>query len=188
MKTKLGDICEIQSGLYVKPDERKENSAVLVNLKDFDENLDFIEPSAFTDPLEIKEKYIIGKNDVLVSTKLKFKAYRLPRLTDDIFVATNSFAILRPKDQNILPDYLKWYINHPDRKAFFSFAVQGTPRVPYIRVKKLAEMKIDLPDLETQKQFVSIDSLMKREKQLTQKILNKKEMYIQTLLSNTVKK
>ncbi|MGB3452567.1 MAG: restriction endonuclease subunit S [Moheibacter sp.] len=188
MKLKLGDICEIQPGLYLKPSDRQEYSAVFVNLRDFDENHEFTEPSAFVNLDEVKNKYIIKKDDILFSTRVKFNAYRLPVHSNQMFVASNSFAILKLRNRKLLPDYLSWFINHPDREPFYALRVQGSNRIPYISTSELAEMEIDLPDLETQKLIGSIDSLLKKEKRLTAEILEKRYIYIQTLLSQKIKK
>lgn len=188
MELELGDICTIQPGVYMRSSERNKDSAVFVNLRDFNENLEFTEAETFVDLKEVKDKYIIKEKDLLFSTRLKFNAYQFPNSRNESYVASNSFAILRLKNRKILTEYLKWYLNHSDREAFFALSAQGTARVPYISIKKLAKMKIDLPDLDTQKLIVSVSSLMEREKSLTQTILDKKEIYIQNLLSNTIGK
>lgn len=188
MRVKLKDIVELQPGVYLKPLEGNSKSvAHLLGLRDFDENLDYLNSSTEVDKKEVKEKYIINGNDILFSSRMQFNAFYLPKDKSKTFVASSSFIILKPNLKKVVPDYLMWFLNHPNTQHTFSSLSQATSRVPYISTKKLQEIELDLPNLSTQKQIADIHQLQRREKQLTHALLEKKEQYIQHILLNTSK-
>lgn len=182
----INKIAQLQSGVYLKTAEERQG-AFLVGLKDFDEELNFIKASVPVNADEVKDKHIIGKDDVLFSTRLKFNAFRLPE-SKDAFVASNSFIIMRPDLVEVLPDYLAWYLNHPETQKQLALMAQSSSRMPYISLKKMADLEINLPQLLKQKEIVEMDELFKKEKNSTKHLLAKKEEYYQSILFGISKK
>src|SRR5699024_2468759 len=183
MKVISNQIVELQPGVYLKSSEFEKNrKAFFVGLKDFDEKFSFIGDAPRINPKKVKEKYFIAPEDVLFSTRVKFNAFKLPKNTNMQFVASNSFVILKPLLQKILPEYLHWYLNHYKTQESLQRMIYGQTSLPFISVKQLGDLEIALPNIETQKTIVKLHQLQKKEKQLTEKIINKKELYNQTLL------
>lgn len=187
MKTDLNSVAELQPGVYIKTVENAKDKAYLLGIKDFDENFNLIQPSAEVDKNVVREKYIVQKDHVLFSTRLKFNAFKLPT-SKDVYVASNSFMLIKPDTKKVKPDYLRWFLNHPNTQQEFLQLQQGSSRMPYIGQKKLGEIQINLPKMSIQKEISTIYDIFNKEKDLTQKLISKKEQYVQSLLLKTSKK
>lgn len=183
MLVKLKDIVALQPGVHIKTSEDPISEKVhILGLKDFDNELRFLGKPAEVNIQDVKDKYIVQKNHILFSSRLKFNAFSLPKDSPKTFVASSSFIILKPRIDKVTPEYLMWYLNLPKTQTKFNYLAQATSRVPYISQKKLAEIKIELPDLSIQKEIAHIVKLHDREKQLLQNLIQKKEQYIQSIL------
>ena len=81
----------------------------------------------------------------------------------------------------MLPAYLAWYINQPKAQVYFERQASGTI-TRMIHKKALAEMEIELPSLDRQKQVVTIARLAAREQELIRLLAEKKKSYINGIL------
>lgn len=188
MKIKLVNIASLQSGVYLKASEdASADKAYLLGLRDFDDALNYLGTAVEVVRAEVKEKYIIEDHHVLFSSRLKFNAFPLPKDSPVTYVASSSFIIIKPNLKKVLSEYLIWFLNHPETQSKFSSLSQATGRVPYINLKKLEEIEIQLPELAIQEEIVHINMLRRKEKQLMQNLVQKKEQYIQSILLKTSK-
>lgn len=183
MYVNLSDIAQLQPGVYLKAADKPVESAYLLNIKDFDNHFNLIEPSVVVDKKDVKDKYIIKKDHILFSARLMFNAFRLPA-SKDVFVASNSFILIKPDIKKIYPDYLRWFLNHPTTQRQFMQMAQGSSRMPYISQKKMGMLSIELPGFSIQKEVAAVYGLMHKEKLLNEKLMGKKEEYLQNLLLN----
>lgn len=186
MKVALKKIVELQAGVYLKPTTVK-TGVFLLGIKDFDEELNLIAPSMQVELKPGKEKFIVEEQHVLFSSRLKFHAYELPK-SKELFLASNSFILLKPNVSRVYPGYLRWFLNHPNTQKQLEPLIQATSRVPYISQEELGNLKIDLPDIYTQMEIAGFHDLFKKEKSLTKQLLVKKEEYLQNLLFKYCKK
>lgn len=185
MKKVLKEVVHLQSGVYIPSSDYDGLDAMhVVGLRDFDDDLHFLETSSKVKPELVKDKYIVEESDVLFSTRMKFNAFRLPLNISQVYVASNSFVIIKPNINTVLPEYLTWYLNHPKTQMALSSFTQATGRVPYLSLRKLEEFVIDLPEMSIQKDIASLYGLWEKEKQLTKKLLKLKEAYLQEGLFN----
>lgn len=189
MKIKLKYIASLQPGVYIKASEDTyiSNKTYLLGLRDFDDDLNYLNTAVEVDRTEVKEKYIIEDHHVLFSSRLKFKAFTLPKESSQTYVASNSFIIIKPNTKKVLSEYLLWYLNHPDTQSLFSLLSQATGRLSYINLTKLEEMEVELPPLDTQEEIVHINKLHIKEKQLMKSLIERKEQYINIILLNRSK-
>ncbi len=185
---KLKNICKIQAGLHIKSFEySEEGDAFFVSLRDFDEDNYFLATSPKVFSSEVKGKYFIEDNDILFSTRMKFSAYQLPKSKYN-YIASNSFVIIKPDVNKVLPEYVLWFLNHQNTQCRLNFIASGTTKLPFISVKELCELEIPIPNLQKQKEISNYYKLHQKEIRLTKKIIEKKEQYTQTLLlQNTIK-
>lgn len=182
----LKDIAQLQPGVYLKTNENAVHKAFLLGIKDFDDELNLTDLSAVVDKNEVREKYIIKENHVLFSSRLLFKAFKIPK-TKNVLVASNSFILIKPDLKKVCPDYLRWYLNHPNTEHELKLMTQATSRVPYITQKKLGSLAITLPELSVQEDIAAVYKLMDKEKSIRQKLNIKREEYLQGLLLNMIK-
>ncbi len=181
MKISLKDIAELQPGVYLRANENARSAVYLLGIKDFDENLNLVEPSVIVDRSEVKDKYIIEESHILFSARLVFNAFKLPK-SKDVYVASNSFILIKPDLEKIHSGYLRWLLNHPHTQKRLIQLTQGTSRMPYISQKKLGSLSIDLPELAVQKNIAALYDLLNKEKTIRQKLTLKREEYLQALL------
>lgn len=175
---KLKDICNIQAGIHIKSSEYTEKGdTFFVSFRDFDADGRFLEtsPKVFADV--VKEKYFIEQEDILFSTRVKFNAFQLPK-SEHKYIASNTFVIIKPYANQILPAFLWWFLNYPSTQRKLNFMAEGSATLPFISVKSLYELEISVPSIEKQKQIITIHQLWEKEKKITRQLLAKKEDYI----------
>lgn len=188
MQEKLKNIAALQAGVYLKENPGKgESFGFWLSLRDFDDDLSYLHTAAKVDLKKVRKKYILTVKDLLFSTRQKFNAFLLPDADKQTYIASNSFAIIRPATELIRADYLYWYLNHSATQQRLDYIAQGQSQVNYISIEELGELKIQVPDMNTQKQIATLHFLQRRERELTNQIIEKKESYLQQLLINTAK-
>lgn len=187
MKYLLSEISKIYPGVHIKSTEFVDKGThVYLNLRDFDENDELNKELTRVD-FNGKPQFIVDKNSILFSVRIKFNAFQLPETTQEQFVASTSFVILKPDENRILKDYLIWFINHSKELKKLNETQTKSTRMPYLNLKTIQNLVVDVPCIEKQKEIVQINKLLEKEKKLTHKILELKEIYIQNLLNNTAK-
>ncbi len=188
MKTSLKHIAHIQTGVFAKP--IAEGEVVYLQAKHFDGTgklIGSLHPDLKAN--EITEKHILRCKDVIFAAKgtRNFAAYynneSLPA------VASTSFFVIRFKENfisKILPEYLVWFINHPNSMNYLKGKAIGTSIVSISKVV-LEELEISIPDLKTQKSILKIVELKNKEKEIIQQIEILKEKQIQQQIINAIK-
>ncbi|MCD4655579.1 restriction endonuclease subunit S [bacterium] len=86
----------------------------------------------------------------------------------------------------ILPEYLWWYINQPRTQTYFARNVRGTTQM-MISKNVLAHLEVFLPSLEKQKAIVNITRLYLREEQLQKQLSEKREKMVSATLYSVAK-
>jgi len=97
-----------------------------------------------------RAKRIFQDGDILVSTvRTYLKAIALAENTPENVVASSGFAVLR-SNERVNPEYLHYVIRS---KPFVDWIVANSEGVSYpaIDSRKLSDMQIPVPDLETQR-------------------------------------
>ena len=79
------------------------------------------------------------------------------------------FFIIRPDRQQVLPEYLAWYLRSAEAAAHFESRRKGT-YVQIIQRRDLADIAVPLPPLERQHQIVEIAKLALQERELTDRL------------------
>ncbi|MFC1595819.1 restriction endonuclease subunit S [Candidatus Margulisiibacteriota bacterium] len=133
------------------------------------------------------DKYLLKKKDVIMLAK--GVNYYSALINKDLknFVPTSNLLVIRAKNNNIMPEYLWWYLNHPNTQNTLKQMSQGVA-VRHISKSAMEELEIPIPDIETQKRIVILHMLSKREEQLRKNIHRKKEMFLNRMLLNKAKR
>jgi restriction endonuclease S subunit len=188
LKTTLGHIANIQTGIFAKPVPKGE--IVYLQSKHFNENGQLhalLHPDLKAD--NITEKHLLRHGDVLFAAKgtKNFAAWYESK--NQPAVASTSFFVIRLNDsfQNqILPEFLVWFMNHPISQKFLKGNAIGTAIVS-ISKSVLEELELSIPDVKTQKAILKISELHKREKKIMHGIEELKEKIIQQQILNAIK-
>lgn len=175
----LRDLAEISTGLNYKQKDLTNNpyDISLIQVKDIQNN-------------QLNKNTVISIKSECIDPRLKLKPGDILfaakgnrnfsfHYTGDPSPATPSstFFIIRHKRNDILPEFLSWYLNSAQAQNFFKENVHGT-FIPNISKKVLSTMKIPIPNMETQRMILKLDELSKMDKNLTEKILEKKTILV----------
>jgi restriction endonuclease S subunit len=185
LKTTLGHIANIQTGVFAKP--VAEGEIAYLQARHFDENgelVGLLHPDLLAEG--ISEKHLLLAGDVLFSAKGTKNFAAIFESHNPASVASTSFFVLRLQDGSVLPEYLVWYINHPNSQNLLKGEARGTS-IPSISKSMLESLEISIPDLNTQKLILKIAKLRNREKKLKQQIETLREKQIQQQIINSIK-
>ena len=195
MKTILGHIANIQTGIFAKP--IAEGDIVYLQSKHFNEYgqlTSVLHPDLMHS--NITEKHLLKNGDVLFAAKgtKNFAAcYEgLPAGQagkNQAAVASTSFFVIRLQENfqdKILPEFLAWLINHPVSQNFLKGKAIGSSIVS-ISKSVLEELEISIPDLKTQKTILKITQLSNSEKKIRQQIETLRGKQIQQQIINAIK-
>ena len=195
MRVVLKHIAFIQTGVFAKP--VKEGQIVYLQSKHFDEN-GILKSSLYPDLKyeSISEKHLLQNGDIIFAAKgtKNFAALyeSLPAGTagkNKPAVASTSFFVIRLNDDfqdKVLPEYLTWYLNSASSQNYLKSQAVGSSIVS-ISKSVIDELKLSIPDLDTQKAILRIIHLRNAERKLLQQIEMLREKQIQQQIINTIK-
>lgn len=185
MKTKLGSIATIQTGLFAN--NFIDGDIIYLQSKHFnDDGTLRYSLNPYLDSSEIDERHLLKQGDVLFAAKGPRNFATAYVNFDRKCVASTSFFVIRLSDKTVLPEYLAWYLNHPTTMTIIKAQAIGTSMVS-ISKPVLQEVEISIPDVKTQKAILHITYLRIKEKQLKQKIESLREQQIQQQIMNAIK-
>lgn len=131
------------------------------------------------------QKYLLQDGDILFASKgvnyLSVVFHNQKKA-----VASTSFFVIRLKSPIVTPEYLCWFLRQPSVRAYFKSNQAGSA-TPLIHKPAVENLEIPVPSLEEQKTIVAIARLSKREMELQQAIIEKKQTIVQQLLMNKIK-
>ncbi len=186
MVSKIKNIANITSGIYAKPYSTGE--VYYIQARDFN-NYGLLKTELESVLLwdGTTEKHFLMDGDVIIASKGfdNFSATYRSQVTPA--VASSIFLVIRNIDQSkILPEYLSWYINHPDTQKFLKRMSKGT-NLPSLNKKIIGDLEIEIPSIRKQELILKISELRIREKQLKDNIEELKENLLIQQLTKAIK-
>lgn len=182
-KIKLKEVAQVISGIYMKGIPTGE--IVCLQVKD----LLMDSPKTTASRIEYSPKldsYLLKKGDLLFAGK--GTTYLCKVFNFDIpAVASTTLYTIRIKSRKVSPEYLCWYLNHPNVVAAIKTVQAGTG-TPLIHKPTLENFEIIIPDIETQRLIVEISFLQKREKEILEAIAEKRMQITNQILINELNK
>ena len=176
-------IASIQVGYQAKAriKERARGTHRLIQSKDFDsfhrlrsENL-----TAFF-PERKPETYSVRKGDILFQARgVVHFAYCIE---DDLknTLAAGSFYILRTKNEDLLPQYLAWWLNQAKAQAWFQSQARGTG-MSFISKSTLSRLQVRIPPISVQKKVVKIVTLARHEQFLLNRLASTRSRLVKAV-------
>ena len=165
-------IADIQVGYQAKAGikERVQGTHRLIQSKDFDSShrVHSEDLLAFC-PERNPEIYSVRKEDVLFQARgvEHFAHYIEDDLKDTL--AAGSFYILRLQSEDLLPQYLAWWLNQSKAQAWLRAQARGTG-ISFVSKHTLSHLQVRIPPLSIQKKVVKIVTLARREQFLLDKL------------------
>jgi hypothetical protein len=184
LKTSIGHIAQVQTGVFAKPAETGE--VVYLQARHFDEHGSLLGelypdlPSA-----EVSDKHLLKGGDVLFAAKGIKNFATVYESHNPPAVASTSFLVLRIQQQEILPEYLAWFLNLDDTMGKLRALAKGTA-IPSITKADMMALEIPLIPMDRQQLIVRLQALGQREVQLRMAILQKRQQWINQQISNNL--
>jgi restriction endonuclease S subunit len=189
-KVKLGKIADVLPGHHFRGAiERTEEGMRVLQANAVDGERNTIDWSnlTITNFSDVRPEAKLRENDVVIVTRgTQVGSYRVGivcELPSAVYASSSVYIIRVTKPDVILPEYLAQYLrSHRAQKKIMQEATGAVIMV--IPRRKLAELTIPIPDMETQKALVGLgESITQISKLLTQKKeLNSKLM--SSIISN----
>lgn len=184
MKISLNHIANIQTGVFAKSVAK--GDVAYLQPKYFDE-LGKLTVNLAPDlnSIGISEKHLLKQGDVLFAAKGSKNFAACYDLENMSAAASTSFFVIRIFENNILPEYLTWFLNHQATMKYIKSLARGTS-IPSISKEVLNDLEIIIPSLEKQQLIFKIDDLRSAEKHITLKLLSLKQALNQQQLLNAL--
>lgn len=153
---------------------------------------DYKQLSGAIEPTVLKnaniKKHFLNYGDVLVAAKgSDYFAFTYKNEVTPA-VASSMFMVLRNIDTSkVVPDFVTWFINHPNTQSYLSAAAKGTS-IQSINKKTIETMEIPLPTIKKQQLIIDAAHLVKEERILKAHITNLKDLLISQQLFNAIRK
>lgn len=167
---RLADACTIHTGYTARG--RLEPAAIggvlAIQLRD-------ISPEGLVDPDRLTrvhldglaDRYFVRTGDVVFRSRgERNTASALDERLQEPALAVLPLMVLRPRRDVVTPEYLAWAINQPPAQRHFDSAARGT-NIRMIPRSSLDDLELEVPDIETQKKIVAVDTLAERERALS---------------------
>lgn len=109
-------------------------------------------------------RYLINEGNVLFLSR-GVRNIAIPvQIPLEKTIASYYFYVLRVQREDVLPEYLAWFINQPVTQATLAIRQHGS-LLKMVPKKAFEELEINLPSLETQKIILKLEQLRRKEKQ-----------------------
>ena len=69
-------------------------------------------------------------------------------------IAASGLHVVRPKAQRVLPEYLAWWLNHPQVQERLSREFAHGTHIPFVSKTDLEGLSVPVPSLEVQRRIV----------------------------------
>jgi len=186
LKTKLGEISEVQSGIYANTVNN--GNVIYLHARHFDEKGNLVaelNPDLHLD--DIAPNHLLIPGDILFAAKGQKNFATVFEPHNPPSVASTSFFVIRLTDNEILPGYIAWFLNQPKSKTLLKETAKGTS-IPSIRKPDLQNLPVDIPSLEKQQLILQIAGLMVKEEELRIAIKLKRKQLTELQIINTILK
>ncbi|MBI9081285.1 MAG: restriction endonuclease subunit S [Pseudodesulfovibrio sp.] len=101
-------------------------------------------------------------------------------------VAAPHFFIIKANSAVVRPDYLAWFLNGKMAQRYYSQCAAGTA-LPHITRRTLEALVVEVPPLERQALIAKVYQCHLRERELTERLINRRELLVSSLLEDASK-
>jgi len=183
MKIKLGELAALSTGYYTKPAQPEE--VVYVQGRDLVQSVvlkDDLSPSV---PMDDRlTKHLLKSGDVLISSKGSSFPCAVWRGTVKA-VASTQFLVIDLNTQNLIPEFLVWYLNTDELQLYLQRNARGSSMLS-LNKSVLEELEIPIPTIQIQESIVNYYMLSMKENELQQKLAALKQNFTEKQLLNLV--
>lgn len=157
-----------------------EGSFAVIQMKDIDEaNLLHVEELARVDLAGVSEHHLIRKGDLVFRSRGRTNSVGL--VSADVGPAVLAAPMLLIRPVEVLPEYLRWYINLPATQAVLASQAEGTS-VRMISKAALEDLELPVPSRRTQQRIVQAADLAVAEQHLLARIAQERKRLADVVL------
>lgn len=135
---------------------------------------------------KISDTYFTQEGDVLIRLREPIRSIFVSQDATGLLISS-LVVIVRVDREQILGEFLAYYLNSSLPQAYFQAKVRGTT-IPMIRVSDLKELEIPLPALQRQKQIVALMQESDRELSLLKEMITQKSLLNQQIFKTLLSK
>lgn len=185
----LHEFADIKAGLVLSRKQAREKTVYrypLLNLKSINQDATLNQQTldVFDSMESLAGNYITKTGDVIVRTSSPYTAILIDEKTSGMVVSSN-FVIIRCKSDELLPEYLFWYLNTDEIKKDIFINSAGN-MLAAIKPQYFNEMELNLPDLEKQKLIADFNLCARKELELLDHLKKEKEQYYKLCLEKHI--
>ena len=186
MRKVIREIATITSGIYAKPGF--EGEVYYLQASHFNQKHQFdlsVKPNLIlTDQIR---KHLLKHGDILLAAKGNDNFAVVCKGKLEYSVASTMFMVLKVTDpEQVLPEYLAWFINHPQTQLYLRNTAKGSS-FPSITKTDIEELLLPIPPIEKQRDLIYINELFQKQLQIKKRIITLSEKVFHQQLLNSLK-
>ncbi|MDM1063620.1 restriction endonuclease subunit S [Empedobacter falsenii] len=190
---KLKELVHIRSGMVVPKTANNDENLLtdafvrMIGTSDFDDDLNLrtdLEPNVlYKDSIT---KNYLQFNEILFNAKGKRFFASLFKNQYENTIASAVFLVLTLNTDAVMPEYLVWYLNHPETLKIYK-SKQTTQVMPAITKQELGDLDIIIPEYKIQKNIIEIDQLKRDRIRVQKELIQLHENYINAITYKKIK-
>ncbi|WP_443738708.1 restriction endonuclease subunit S [Treponema sp.] len=185
----LKEIADIRTGFSFrsKLESDPDGNVMVIQLKELSENNTVDSSTAVKISMqEVSGNYLLQKGDLVFRSRGLDTTAAIMAEHSDNTILSAPFQRIRISDiEQIMPEYLLWYINSKEAQLYFATNKTGTS-VSMISTAVLADLSVVIPSVEIQKKIIEINRLSMKEIELQEELIRKKRMLTESILLKTL--
>lgn len=190
---KLKELVLIRSGMVVPKTANNDENLLtdafvrMIGTSDFDDDLNLrtdLEPNVLYKDSIFKN--YLQYNEIIFNAKGKRFFASLFKNQYENTIASAVFLVLTLNTDVVMPEYLVWYLNHPETLKIYK-SKQTTQVMPAITKQELEDLDIIIPDKATQTRIVEIDQLKRDRISVQKELIQLHENYINAITYKKIK-
>lgn len=187
----LEKIAKIQSG-YIsrgKIEPHEDGSHFLIQARDVDADRLAYRTDGIVrfSPGLSRKDWVLKPDDVLFMARGARNYSILIKEIPDRVLAAACFFIVRVSSEEVLPDYLFWYLNQAPVDSYLRRHSGRGVHMPVVRRSVLESINIPIPPIDVQAKFAELDELLRDEMELLYKLAEKRKKLITAACFNAVR-
>jgi hypothetical protein len=182
---RLANVAEVISGYTFRErlDAYADGDVAVIQMKNMDtENRLQTGELPRVELADLSDRQLLREGDLIFRSRGLF--YTAAAVTSSLgrAVAAAPLMVIRLSSPRLLPEYLRWFINHPSTQATLSALGAGT-HVRTLNKVAIESLVIPVPSLERQRSIAELDDLGKREKVLASRIAEQRARVLEEILA-----
>lgn len=185
MNVRLASIAEVISGYTFRErlDVYPDGDVAVIQMKNMDTE-DRLRTGELprVEIADLSDRQLLREGDLIFRSRGLFHTAAV--LTEDLDQAVSAapLMVIRLSSARVLPEYLRWFINHPSTQATLSALAAGT-HVRTLNKAALENLDVPVPPVDRQRRIVEVASLGDREKALVKAISERRGKVLAEILA-----